>query len=373
MISHVPFMNPSDLFLILSCISFLGCILLLGSGYARRSATLIWWGSGYFLGGFGMVVIIQAYRIGSVLLANTGSALVLCAYTLLWVGMGALTDASRKRYWMIPLGLIWIPIACIPPLPGNALLRMITFGPFAAGIMLALAWDVYRLPGRPPARLPLAVLALFHACFASFRSIVLIVSYGPAAHRLWMYATPIEGMFFLFSDAFLVMNLVRSVQESALLEEAYTDFLTGVLSRRQFSKLAEKALRQGPCTVLLLDIDHFKAVNDQFGHSVGDAVLRELGTICQREADPTDLVGRLGGDEFAILVTSSDDAARSVATRISGAFGMKCQSMGWPASLSIGMAGNEYGPASLDALIAQADQQLYDAKGRRPLLSVRRA
>jgi diguanylate cyclase (GGDEF)-like protein len=182
----------------------------------------------------------------------------------------------------------------------------------------------------------------------------------------WLYATPIEGMFFLFSDAFLVMNLVRSVEESALLEEAHTDFLTGVMSRRQFSRLAQKALRQGPCSILILDIDHFKAVNDQFGHAVGDTVLRELGSICQQEAGQSDLVGRLGGDEFAILVTSTEDAARSVATRISSAFGLKCQSMGWPASISIGMAGKAYGPAALEPLIGQADQQLYNAKGRRP-------
>lgn len=359
-------MNPSDLFLILACITFLGCSLLLGSGFARRSATLIWWGSGYGLGGLGMVVIIAAQRIGSTLLANTGSALVLCAYGMLCVAMGSLSDKRRKRYWIIPLGLIWIPVALIPPLPGNALLRMIVFGPFAATFMLTLAWYVFRLPARPPARLPLAALALFHACFACGRSAALIASYGPAAHRFWLYATPIEGMFFLFSDAFLVMNLVRSVEESALLQEAHTDFLTGVLSRRQFSKLAQKALRQGPCSILILDIDHFKAVNDQFGHAVGDTVLREVGRICQQEAGQSDLVGRLGGDEFAILVTSSDETARSIATRITGAFGLKCQAMGWPASISVGMAGNDDTKAALDSLIGQADQQLYNAKRRRP-------
>ncbi|MCB8880700.1 GGDEF domain-containing protein [Acidisoma cellulosilytica] len=361
-------MSPSDLFLLASGVSFLGSLLLLGAGWARRSAALAWWGAGYCLAGSGMAVVIAAYVIGSTLLSDFGSALVLCAYSLLWLGVGALAQVRKPRYWAIPLGLLWVPVARIPPLPAHETLRMIALGPFAASFMLVLAWLAWCLPGQPRARLPLVVLATTHAVFSALRSAALIVNDGPAAHAFWLYGTPIEGIFFLFCDAVLIVNLVRSMQESALAEEAYTDFLTGVLSRRRFSQLAEKAIARGPCTALILDIDHFKTVNDRFGHAAGDALLRELGAICRQDVGKTDLIGRLGGDEFALLLTGDADVARSVAARISADFARTCAEMGWPASLSTGLAHNTDAQVSLDVLIDQADRQLYGAKAnRRPM------
>jgi len=358
-------MSATDQFVILSCISFLGSILLLGTGFARRSPTLKWWGLGYFVGGLGMVAIIEAYAAGSTLLSDFGSGLVLCAYGVLLLGLQSLSTPRVPRYWLIPAGLVWVAIAQIPPLTGSETLRMIAFGPLAALLMIALAWEAFRLPNRILARLPFVVLALAHAAFSVVRSAALIVNDGPAAHEFWLDATPIEGMFFLFCDAFLILNLVRSLRENELADEAYTDFLTGVLTSRRFSQLAEKVTKQGVCTVFILDIDHFKIVNDKYGHSAGDELLRELGKICCQEAHKSDLVGRLGGDEFAILVAGSDEISLSIATRIRASFVRKCLEKGWPANISIGTASSGSRQTSLDELISQADHRLYDAKARR--------
>ena len=364
-------MSLSDLFLIASGICFLGCLLLASAGAARRSATLLWWGVGYGIGGFGMGAVAAAYIYHKLAFAAVGSGLVLSAYSLLWIGTGVLSKPRPARYWVIPLGLIWAVLAQIPPLAGSETLRMITFGPLVAGVLLALAWDAYRLPGRFAARLPLAALAAMHVVFSVVRSVALALDATPAAHRAWLFATPVEAIFYLFSDAFLIINLVRSVQEGALAREAYTDFLTGVLNRRRFTHCAEEALKRGPCTLLMLDLDYFKQVNDRFGHAAGDAVLQAVGEVCRQEVPQADLVGRLGGDEFAILLSGTADRAQAIAGRISAAFAQKSEAMGWPTGISIGLAHNTDVRTTLADLTAQADAQLYDAKARRPTLERR--
>lgn len=148
---------------------------------------------------------------------------------------------------------------------------------------------------------------------------------------------------------------------------ADTDALTGVLNRRSFFQQAGTFLRTGqPLAVLLLDVDHFKLVNDRHGHAFGDAVLVEIATRCRAALRSADILARLGGEEFAVLLPGQDEArAAAVAERLRQA--MANTAVGGPqdgqaVTVSIGGACAATGEVPLEELLLRADRALYAAK-----------
>ena len=158
---------------------------------------------------------------------------------------------------------------------------------------------------------------------------------------------------------------------SALVELATVDPLTGLHNRRSFFELAERewtrTARSGaPLTAVMLDIDHFKAINDRCGHAAGDEVLATVARRCAAELRSVDVLGRYGGDELvALLPDSATVDAIAVAERVRAA--MAHQSVPTDVGpievyVSIGVATAASGATSLRALLSQADAALYAAK-----------
>jgi diguanylate cyclase (GGDEF)-like protein len=149
---------------------------------------------------------------------------------------------------------------------------------------------------------------------------------------------------------------------------AGTDALTGLANRRRGMAEADQgalaAARDGtPFALVLFDIDHFKSVNDRFGHPVGDAVLMRVAEIARSAMRGGDLVARIGGEEFLCVLRGADlTAARACAARLRAAIARGSAAGGVPAvTVSVGYAGWRRGDSAL-ALFARADAALYDAK-----------
>jgi diguanylate cyclase (GGDEF)-like protein len=159
-----------------------------------------------------------------------------------------------------------------------------------------------------------------------------------------------------------------------VLQLARTDHLTGALSRgalyAQAARDLQLARRQQTFTAaFIVDIDHFKTINDTHGHATGDAVLRHVALHGQAVLRCTDLFGRYGGDEFVAILPETDLlTAAAIAERLREAVAEPAPGLcplprGLPAvSVSIGVAAIAAGGADIDALVAQADQALYTAK-----------
>jgi len=164
----------------------------------------------------------------------------------------------------------------------------------------------------------------------------------------------------------------RKKAERALEKLAQIDELTGLANRRHFMLMAEQELSRmvrygGVLSVLMMDIDHFKQVNDTYGHHTGDLVLRELGRLCRDTLRDVDFVGRIGGEEFAVMLPQTNGTrALEVAERLRQAIERAEVPLerGLPLhfTLSIGVTTMCDGNANIDSLLDQADKALYRAK-----------
>jgi diguanylate cyclase (GGDEF)-like protein len=164
-----------------------------------------------------------------------------------------------------------------------------------------------------------------------------------------------------------IMELQRELER-----EAHTDLLTGCVSRRHFLdvtrlELARSRRHDEEVSLLMLDLDHFKAINDLHGHLVGDLVLQKLVQVCTAALRSEDTMGRLGGEEFAILLPETGrEKAMEVAARLCAGIAMaEVHLDGEPAirfTASIGVATLTADDFSVSAMLDRADHALYEAK-----------
>jgi diguanylate cyclase (GGDEF)-like protein len=261
----------------------------------------------------------------------------------------------------------------IPGLPlygGTVALSAGTLGVVAAAVVLWLGRS-----DRLAARWPLIGLSSLHA------AALLVGIYStfigstqqdevPAVMSLFGFIY-FESIVFALGTAVFILALVKERDEAASMAVARTDSLTGVANRAAFLANAERILQRcrrdtTPVSVVMVDLDRFKAINDRYGHAIGDAVIKTFCDVASAALRPTDLIGRIGGEEFAILLPGcSIEAAFVRADRIRTAFAESCRfvrGMQAGATVSAGVAVSAAGEETIAALLETADAALYCAK-----------
>jgi diguanylate cyclase (GGDEF)-like protein/PAS domain S-box-containing protein len=175
-----------------------------------------------------------------------------------------------------------------------------------------------------------------------------------------------------------VLTILRDITERKRMEEglralAEYDELTGIFNRRRFQEEVERHLRDAkrfgdPPTLLLIDIDGFKRINDTYGHATGDRALQVVANALRHAVRETDLVGRLGGDEFVALLTRAEprgvdrvvEAFRRSLRLEDAAFGLAHH-----LEASVGVAISHGASESCDSLLSRADHAMYEEKARK--------
>ena len=171
---------------------------------------------------------------------------------------------------------------------------------------------------------------------------------------------------------FMDRRSVEARYHEEIYQLATVDPLTGLYNRRQFLELLEKELARSanhrrPLALLIIDLDHFKAINDRYGHPVGDVVLKSVASTLQTSAREEFIVARIGGEEFAAVLPEHDVQAAATFAEL------LCRAVDQPhpttsqlgperVTISIGVAAWQQGMANVSELLRAADLQLYRAK-----------
>ncbi len=223
---------------------------------------------------------------------------------------------------------------------------------FPVGIV---AWNVGKWPG----------IVISVACAASW-----LIADLTLIHNFSSIFVPYINEMLRLIVFIIVTNIIVELRNALKkqTELARTDPLTGISNRRAFFESADIELNKArryryPISILYLDIDNFKEINDKFGHTAGDTLLCLVAKTLKSNIRSIDIVSRLGGDEFGILIARTDakasySVAKKILTKLSGLVKVN----GWPITFSIGLAIFEVTPNSVYEMVEEADMLMYSVK-----------
>ncbi|RTL50355.1 MAG: GGDEF domain-containing protein [Bradyrhizobiaceae bacterium] len=366
-------LDISTLYLVATLVAALLGAMLIFIWRQEKIPALGWWGAAYLLG----AASIALWTIGG---ESLGFELSLAVNAVGFIACGLVWDAARVFHGRAPsvIGLLagavlWIAANIfIDPMPNDW--RMTLGAAIVAAYAALTATELLRERRKTMrARWPALFVPLLHGAVLMLPIVVSDVMHArsgaPHVYGIWIAAFAVELVIYAVGTVFIIFMLVSERAVLAHKTAASVDSLTGLLNRRGFgeatSRMIEREAKAGrPVTVLAFDIDHFKSVNDRFGHAAGDEVLKVFAHSVTSTLRITDLVGRVGGEEFAALLPCDLDEAVVAAERVREAFrdsGVAIDEEPLVTTVSIGVAS---GPANteLEVLLASADTALYRAK-----------
>lgn len=362
----------STLFLVATLICTLLGGMLLYFGRHEKIRALHWWGCAYLLG----AVAVAQWQFLS---PHVPEIVVLSLASAGFIACGMVWNAARVFHGLKPnwpglvLGaLAWV--AAVVSLPGELSSLRVAIGAGIVAIYAALtAGQLFAERRKTMKRQwPAMLVPLLHGTVLMLPIVLaelLPTQRAGASNNVWVLIFAIELVLYAVGTVFVIFMLVSERTVRAHKTAASLDPLTGLFNRRGFSeataRMIEREAEAGrPVTVMIFDLDHFKSINDRFGHPAGDEVIKLFASIVSGSLRMSDLCGRIGGEEFAALLPCSIEEAMTAAERVREAFegcGLEVDGTPIATTVSIGVAG---GPANieLEVLLAAADTALYQAK-----------
>jgi diguanylate cyclase (GGDEF)-like protein len=347
-------------------------LLLAAWMHQRQVNALVVWAGAFGLGAVATTLIISRGHIPdfwSITFANTALA---CGYGLLWSG-ARLFDGRRVMPIVGLLGAgLWLAAYPLPEVHANATYRAVLMAVIGTAYTLAAAFELGRdRRDNLRYRWPVIGLLILHAAATLLRIPLTGSALTPIEITELASFVMFETVLLSMCCAYLLPGMVSERTASRHMIDARIDPLTGVNNRRSFIEQGERiVLRclQGKRSVALLlcDLDHFKAVNDEHGHQAGDRVLIAFCRLAEEQLRPSDLLARIGGEEFVCLLPDlSPKDALSVAERLRMAFAetpQRVEDEVFRCTVSIGLAVSDATCCDLYSLLTNADRALYRAK-----------
>ncbi|GEQ77770.1 GGDEF domain-containing protein [Comamonas testosteroni] len=367
-------LDPFTLLVLSAAMAAASALYLAAEWSSVRERSLLLWSAGFAIIAVGSVLALlrsSGYVLFGIWFPN---GLLIAAHWLFLAGVAGFTRARLPRAWWL-LAVVWLAMLFLPDGPwwSKTMLGiqslMIAVITLRAGLLLRPHGAALSV-GAAQLRFVLLAHGLFYLAkagstvapdafvnLASFRGAVILVSL-------------VEGVMAIMLLAMSMTGTERHRREERIAQIAARDPLTALDNRRALYLRAPELLRQAspasPGALLLIDIDHFKQVNDLHGHDAGDRLLVTLSDLIRGSLPHGALAARLGGDEFVILLRSvSGAAAQALGQNLRESFAQQARAMfatPEPVSLSIGATLFDQPETELSHWLKRADEALYASK-----------
>ncbi len=359
------------------------CALLLLQYAHRRRPFILLWAAGWLL--IAPAMLLQAHHYSSPWIAEAASGfsefLAICTATLYL----ASADVFRQTQYVRPARLkLLIVVAAWFVVAPIGLGRAAVFipGHLIAAAILAFAGSMY-VAVLLERRMIGAGLVAFVLLGLAMANVTSAVTMSHATGQLpfeilvlnaVLYTFGALGIHLLvFEDMTYELRTANRRLESAreeLVQAAITDPLTGCHNRRFLEQVMDRELQRHmrfelPLSLLFIDVNRFKAINDSLGHEAGDRVLQYVARFLKRHIREADYIFRWGGDEFLVLITCSGDEAQRKAAVLKAAFDAAPEAVELPPGigLSVGWTQVPHGTTDINPLVHVADERMYQDKG----------
>ncbi|MGE0564468.1 MAG: GGDEF domain-containing protein [Pseudolabrys sp.] len=358
--------------------AILGLLLLFVWVQNTQVRAVAWWGFAHLLRAASVMLFGMYGSVPDLISIDLANAFLFTAFALTWTGARIFDGRPAEPVYLVTGAVLWLLVCRLPILESAVDARVL----IASGIVTTYTWlTAYEFwLGRDEqlvSRWPAIFMLFAHGALFLLRTPMLaFLPWSPANQvfgSVWLTVLSFEALLFTISIAFIMLAMAKERTELRHKTAALVDPLTGIANRRAFlqdtAALAKRHLEHPkPAAVLLVDLDHFKSINDRFGHATGDRVLEVFADAARGHLRPGDLLGRLGGEEFAVVLYDTPaDKALALAEQLRGAFEQSTkdvQGQAINATLSIGLVHSESPVLDVPGLLAQADQALYFAKER---------
>jgi diguanylate cyclase (GGDEF)-like protein len=356
--------------------AILGLLLLFVWAQNMAIRAVAWWGFAHLIRAASVVLFGMYGSAPDLISIDLANALLFTSFAVTWTGARLFDGRPAEPVYLVTGAVLWLLICRLPVLAEAIEVRSL----IATGIITAYTWlTAYEFwHGRSEAlvsRWPAIFMLFAHGSLFLLRTPLVSVLPWSVTDRVygsvWLTVLSFEALLFTISIAFILLAMAKERTELRHRTAAMVDPLTGIANRRSFMQDAAQLAKRHvgsprPTAVLLIDLDHFKSINDRFGHALGDRTLEIFALTARHSVRSNDLLGRLGGEEFAaVLADTTREKAAAVAERIRSSFAqaaLEVDNHPVGATVSIGVVHCQDAVLDVHELLAQADQALYCAK-----------
>jgi diguanylate cyclase (GGDEF)-like protein len=356
--------------------AMLGLLLLFAWIQNSGIRAVAWWGCAHLLLAASVMLFGMYGSVPDTISIDLANAILFTAFAVTWSGARVFDGRAPEPKYLVGGAVLWLIASRTPFFVGSVDAKVLLSSGIITAYTWATAYEFWRGRSEPlVSRWPAIFMLFAHGALFLLRTpLSQVLPWSPTNQvfeSVWLTVLSFEALLFTIAIAFILLAMAKERTELRHKTAALVDPLTGIANRRAFlEEMTSLVEGQGhdakPVAVLLADLDHFKLINDRFGHAVGDRVLQVFAETASAKLGPRDLIGRLGGEEFAIvLCDSGHDKGLAIAERIrlsfeEAAFEVDGSPVG--GTVSMGMVVAEAGLFDIPALLAQADEALYVAK-----------